>query len=315
MGHQQRGIDFQRRIGYVQQEDIHLPTTTVREALEFSAQLRQSSGWTSVQKHKYVEHIIGLLEMGPYADAVVGVPGVGLNIEQRKRLSIAVEMVARPDLLLFLDEPTSGLDSQTAWSICTLLRKLADNGHSILVTIHQPSSKLFHVFDRLLLLDKTGSMLYFGDLGRKSSTMISYFERGGASKCRYDQNPAEWVLDITKSSPKITSDEGTVSGFWCDYWKSSPERKQVLQQVADIKQQQPSFAVARAGRDELQGQYATSFSRQFYMVARRVFQAYWRDPVYVYSKLGLCVSVVRPTPRRYILWLNRSRLCSTDCHF
>jgi ATP-binding cassette subfamily G (WHITE) protein 2 (PDR) len=73
--------------------------------------------------------------MEPYAGAIVGVAGDGLNVEQRKRLSIAVEMVARPELLLFMDEPTSGLDSQTSWSICMLLRKLADNGHSVLVTI------------------------------------------------------------------------------------------------------------------------------------------------------------------------------------
>lgn len=78
--------------------------------------------------------------MESYADAVVGVPGEGLNVEQRKRLTIGVEMAAKPALLLFLDEPTSGLDSQTAWSICTLLRKLANNGQAILCTIHQPSA-------------------------------------------------------------------------------------------------------------------------------------------------------------------------------
>ena len=75
----------------------------------------------------------------------------GLNVEQRKRLTIGVELVAKPKLLLFLDEPTSGLDSQTAWSICTLMRKLAQNGQAILCTIHQPSAILFQQFDSLLL--------------------------------------------------------------------------------------------------------------------------------------------------------------------
>ena len=88
--------------------------------------------------------------MEQYADAVVGVSGEGLNVEQRKRLSIGVELVAKPKLLVFLDEPTSGLDSQTAWSICKLIRKLADNGQAILCTIHQPSAILLAEFDRLL---------------------------------------------------------------------------------------------------------------------------------------------------------------------
>lgn len=65
-------------------------------------------------------------------------------------------MAAKPDLLLFLDEPTSGLDSQTAWSICSLLRKLANSGQAILCTIHQPSAVLFQQFDRLLFLAKGG---------------------------------------------------------------------------------------------------------------------------------------------------------------
>jgi len=74
---EQRQADFQRNIGYVQQEDIHLHTSTVREALEFSAQLRQPKNRTSAQKSEYVDHIIDLLDMGSFAEAIVGVPGEG----------------------------------------------------------------------------------------------------------------------------------------------------------------------------------------------------------------------------------------------
>jgi ABC-type multidrug transport system ATPase subunit len=81
-----------------------MPTATVREALEFSALLRQSNNRSSKEKLAYVDHVLDLLEMMAYADAMVGVPGEGLNVEQRKRLTIAVEMVARPELLLFLGE-------------------------------------------------------------------------------------------------------------------------------------------------------------------------------------------------------------------
>jgi hypothetical protein len=102
-----RDESFGRRIGYVQQEDIHMSTATVREAVEFSALLRQSKGTSAEEKLAYVDYVLDLLEITAYADAVVGVPGEGLNVEQRKRLSIAVEMAAKPELLLFLGESYS----------------------------------------------------------------------------------------------------------------------------------------------------------------------------------------------------------------
>jgi ABC-type branched-subunit amino acid transport system ATPase component len=105
----QRDVSFQRKTGYVQQQDLHLQTSTVREALRFSAILRQPKTVPHAEKLAYVEEVLKLLEMDGYADAVVGVPGEGLNVEQRKRLTIGVELVAKPELLLFLDEPSSGL--------------------------------------------------------------------------------------------------------------------------------------------------------------------------------------------------------------
>jgi ATP-binding cassette subfamily G (WHITE) protein 2 (PDR) len=145
---------FQRKTGYVQQQDLHLPTATVRETLQFSALLRQPNRYSKQEKLAYVDEVITMLEMQSYRDAVVGIPGKGLNVEQRKRLTIGVELVARPALLLFLDEPTSGLDSQTSWSIVNLLTKLSKSGQAVLCTIHQPSAILFQRFDRLLLLAK-----------------------------------------------------------------------------------------------------------------------------------------------------------------
>lgn len=98
---------FQSATGYCQQQDVHLPTTTVREALQFSGLLRQASG-TQEEKLAYVENVIKMLEMEDWAEAMVGEVGQGLNVEQRKRLTIGVELAAKPSLLLFLDEPTSG---------------------------------------------------------------------------------------------------------------------------------------------------------------------------------------------------------------
>lgn len=157
---------FQRKTGYVQQQgklnnrasgdqeatdqnaDLHLETATVRESLRFSAMLRQPASVSKEEKYRFVEEVIDMLNMRDFANAVVGVPGEGLNVEQRKLLTIGVELAAKPKLLLFLDEPTSGLDSQSSWAICSFLRKLADAGQAILCTVHQPSAILFQEFDR-----------------------------------------------------------------------------------------------------------------------------------------------------------------------
>jgi ABC-type lipoprotein export system ATPase subunit len=103
-----KGLDgsFQRKTGYVQQQDLHLDTATVRESLRFSALLRQPAGIPIPKKYDFVEDVIRMLNMESFAEAVVGVPGEGLNVEQRKLLTIGVELAAKPKLLLFLDEPT-----------------------------------------------------------------------------------------------------------------------------------------------------------------------------------------------------------------
>ena len=134
-----------------EQIDVHKGTTTVREAMRFSAYLRQPFETPEAQKNADVEEIIELLELQPLADALVS----SLGVEARKRLTIGVELASKPELLLFLDGPTSGLD-RSAWNIVRFLRKLVDQGQVILCTIHQPSSLLFENFDKLLLLQKGG---------------------------------------------------------------------------------------------------------------------------------------------------------------
>lgn len=182
---------FQRQTGYVQQQDLHLATSTVREALRFSAMLRQPKHVPRAEKYAYVDQVIKMLNMKDFEEAVVGTPGEGLNVEQRKLLTIGVELAAKPQLLLFLDEPTSGLDSQSAWSICAFLRKLADNGQAVLSTIHQPSAILFQQFDRLLFLAKGGKTVYFGEIGEQSKQLLHYFERNGARSCDPSENVSQ----------------------------------------------------------------------------------------------------------------------------
>lgn len=273
---------FQRSIGYVQQQDLHLETSTVREALRFSAYLRQPAKVSRADKNAYVEYIIQLLEMEKYAAAVVGVPGEGLNVEQRKRLTIGVELVAKPDLLLFLDEPTSGLDSETAWSICKLIRKLADNGQAILCTIHQPSAILMQEFDRLLFLQKGGQMVYFGDLGQNSQTMIDYFEKYGAPKCPPDANPAEWMLSVIGAAPGSVADQD-YHQVWLDSDEYASVQDELDQMETDLAK------LPRSNDPERLKLYAASYWWQYLLVTRRVFEQYWRTPSYTMSKVVLGV--------------------------
>lgn len=135
------GLEFQRGTGFCEQMDLHDGTATIREALEFSALLRQDRKTPRADKLAYVDKIIDLLELRDLQDAIVS----SLGVEQRKRLTIGVELAAKPQLLLFLDEPTSGLDSQSAWSIVSFLKKLARAGQAIICTIHQPSSEIIQV--------------------------------------------------------------------------------------------------------------------------------------------------------------------------
>ncbi|KAF2001388.1 ABC transporter-like protein [Amniculicola lignicola CBS 123094] len=276
-----RDAGFQRKTGYAQQQDLHLATSTVREALAFSAVLRQPQATPHAEKVRYVDEVIKILEMEPYADAVVGVPGNGLNVDQRKRLTIGVELAAKPELLLFLDEPTSGLDSQTASSICTLLRKLANNGQAILCTIHQPSALLFQEFDRLLLLAMGGKTLYFGEIGELSKTFTGYFERNGARPCGHHENPAEWMFEITSS---------TSTQDWPKIWHESSERAEVKAELARMREtlSQKPTSPQLSGPDAARP-FAVAFGTQLYFVQARVFQQYWRTPSYLYSKVALCL--------------------------
>jgi ATP-binding cassette subfamily G (WHITE) protein 2 (SNQ2) len=187
---------MRRRSGFVHQQDIHLGTSTVREALQLSAYLRQPADVPKADKDAYVETVLSMLGIESIADALIGVPGSGLDLEQRKRLSIGVELAAKPDLLLFLDEPTSGLDANSAMSIIRLLRKLSDLGQTVLCTIHQPSAELMDYFDNLLLLVPGGKTAYFGPLGAHCESAKDYFARH-APRCGPEENPAEYLLDQT----------------------------------------------------------------------------------------------------------------------
>ncbi|KAF2020985.1 ABC drug exporter AtrF [Aaosphaeria arxii CBS 175.79] len=265
---------FQRSTGFAEQMDIHESTATVREALRFSAKLRQPREVPIQEKYDYVEKIIDLLEMRDIAGAAIGKAGSGLNQEQRKRVTIGVELASKPELLMFLDEPTSGLDSGAAFNIVRFLRKLADAGQAILCTIHQPSSVLFEHFDQLLLLKSGGRTVYFGELGKDSRVLLDYLNRNGAKKCPPKANPAEYMLEaIGAGNPDYKGQD------WGDVWASSPENDRLSSEIQEITKNRRENS--NSGKLSDDREYAMPLSTQLVTVIHRSFVAMWRDPPYV----------------------------------
>jgi ATP-binding cassette subfamily G (WHITE) protein 2 (SNQ2) len=269
-------VSFQRSAGYCEQLDVHEPFTTVREALEFSALLRQSSDVPKNEKLAYVDTIIDLLELHNLEHTLIGKVGAGLSIEQRKRVTIGVELVSKPSILIFLDEPTSGLDGQAAFNTVRFLRKLANVGQAILVTIHQPSAQLFAQFDSLLLLAKGGKTVYFGDIGDKAATIKEYFAKNGAP-CSDSSNPAEHMIDVVSGTLSQGKD-------WNKIWLESEEHRVVTEELDRLNAEAASKP---PGYKEDGKEFATSLWYQTKVVLQRMNLALFRNTDYINNKFAL----------------------------
>jgi ATP-binding cassette subfamily G (WHITE) protein 2 (SNQ2) len=287
------GIAFQRGTSYAEQLDVHEPATTVREALRFSADLRQPFETPQAEKYAYVEEIISLLEMEDMADAIIGDPETGLAVEQRKRVTIGVELAAKPELLLFLDEPTSGLDSQSAFNIVRFLKKLAAAGQAILCTIHQPNSALFENFDRLLLLQRGGQCVYFGDIGKDAHVLLDYFHRHEAD-CPPNANPAEWMLDAIGAGQAARLGKRD----WADVWRESEELAEVKREILHVKETR--MAQVSSEDASQQQEFATPLWTQIKLVNKRQNLSFWRTPNYGFTRLFNHVIVALLTGLMYL---------------
>ena len=195
---------FARISGYCEQTDIHSPQVTVRESLIFSAFLRLAKEVSKEEKMMFVDQVMELVELVDLKDAIVGLPGVtGLSTEQRKRLTIAVELVANPSII-FMDEPTSGLDARAAAIVMRAVRNTVDTGRTVVCTIHQPSIDIFEAFDELLLMKRGGQVIYSGPLGRNSHKIVEYFEAiPGVPKIPEKYNPATWMLEASSLAAEL----------------------------------------------------------------------------------------------------------------
>lgn len=190
---------LKHRIGFVMQDDVLFPHLTVRETLTYTALLRLPSTLTKHQKEQRAQEVVSELGLERCQDTIIGGNFVrGISGGERKRVCIGCEILINPSLL-FLDEPTSGLDSTTALRIVQMLHDIAEAGRTVVTTIHQPSSRLFYKFDKLILLGE-GHSVYFG----KASNAMDYFSTIGFSPL-IAMNPADFLLDLANGNTSDVS--------------------------------------------------------------------------------------------------------------
>ncbi|KAG0577501.1 hypothetical protein M758_5G154100 [Ceratodon purpureus] len=270
-GYPKRQETFARIAGYCEQNDIHSPQVTVRESLFYSAWLRLPADISKATREQFVDEVMELVELKPLENALVGLPGVsGLSTEQRKRLTIAVELVANPSII-FMDEPTSGLDARAAAIVMRTVRNTVDTGRTVVCTIHQPSIDIFEAFDEMLLLKRGGRTIYMGPLGQRSCELVKYFEAiPGVQKIKEGINPATWMLEA--SSMAVESQLGI--DFADIYGQSSLcQRNKALVKELDVP---------KPGSSDLY--FPTQYSQSFFTQVRACFWkqwwTYWRSPPY-----------------------------------
>jgi ABC-type cobalamin/Fe3+-siderophores transport system ATPase subunit len=262
--------------------DVQSPELTVRETVLYSARLRlnpkEGNVATDDLKMKYVEMVLRKLELTKLADSLVGSDEEGgLSFEERKRLSIAVELAASPSII-FLDEPTSGLDARAATIVVRALRRIADSGRTVIATIHQPSLAVFEMFDELLLLQKGGRAVFFGELGPNCMNLTNYFELLGADPIDVGENPANWMLNVVAA-------DGTPRDYAEEFVNSrnySEMNQRIRVSIDDVTPE-----------DEIifDTEYATTPRQRQSLTNKRFLTIYFRSPAYNLSRIVISVCI------------------------
>jgi len=175
---------------FIEQDVNFFPHMTVKETLDFRVELKLGSRLGKSARDDVVADLIDMLGLSKSANTIVGGAKVrGLSGGERKRLSIACELISSPPVII-LDEPTSGLDSYQAGQVTDTLRKLADSGKTVIAVIHQPSQSVFAKFDDLLLVSE-GKLMYYGEVSKVRNYMMDL-----GYTCAKDTGTAEYILEV-----------------------------------------------------------------------------------------------------------------------
>ncbi|KAJ7553408.1 hypothetical protein O6H91_06G097000 [Diphasiastrum complanatum] len=270
-GFPKRQETFARIAGYCEQNDIHSPQVTVYESLVFSAWLRLPREVDKRTREMFVEEVMELVELNALRDGIVGLPGVtGLSTEQRKRLTIAVELVANPSII-FMDEPTSGLDARAAAIVMRTVRNTVDTGRTVVCTIHQPSIDIFEAFDELLLMKRGGQVIYAGSLGKRSHKLVEYFQAvDGVPAIEEGYNPATWMLEVSSQSA-----EAKLGVDFAEIYKNSTLYMHNQELITQLSSPAPD-----AKDLSFDTEYSQTFNVQCIACLWKQHKSYWRNPYY-----------------------------------
>ncbi|XP_021731921.1 pleiotropic drug resistance protein 1-like [Chenopodium quinoa] len=281
-GYPKKQETFARISGYCEQNDIHSPHVTIHESLLYSAWLRLSPDVDVKKREMFVEEVMELVELTTLRGALIGLPGVsGLSTEQRKRLTIAVELVANPSII-FMDEPTSGLDARAAAIVMRTVRNTVDTGRTVVCTIHQPSIDIFEAFDELFLMRRGGEEIYVGPLGHHSSELIKYFESiQGVPKITDGYNPATWMLEVSTPAQEVA-----LGLDFTEHYRNSDlyrRNKAVIQELG----------TPRPGSQDLYFPtiYSQSFFSQVMACLWKQRLSYWRNTPYTAVRFVFTVAI------------------------
>ncbi|KAJ3077766.1 ATP-binding cassette sub- G member 1, partial [Quaeritorhiza haematococci] len=273
------GPQMKKISGFVFQDDVILATQTVREAISMSAVLRVPDAVSKKEKEERVDGTIGMLGLEKAASTIIGDATLkGISGGERKRTAMAMEMITNPGVL-FLDEPTSGLDTFTAFSVVRILKDLAHTGRTVVATIHQPSSDVFHMFDDLIVL-ADGRIIYQGP----TSNMIDYFSQVGY-QCPQFTNPADFLFMSILNNEEGIFDINAKSGETnqsrikrlLNYWSASPENKDILSACS-----KPSTNGIQKSSYRKRSPFTNQLSYLFNRASKNAF----RNPFIVRAKFG-----------------------------
>uniref|UniRef100_A0A8C1ZLY9 ATP-binding cassette, sub-family G (WHITE), member 2a n=1 Tax=Cyprinus carpio TaxID=7962 RepID=A0A8C1ZLY9_CYPCA len=285
--------NFKCLSGYVVQDDVVMGTLTVRENLRFSAALRLPKSIRQREKDEKVEKLIQELGLSKVADSRVGTQLIrGVSGGERKRTNIGMELIIDPPVL-FLDEPTTGLDASTANSVLMLLKRMANSGRTIILSIHQPRYSIYRLFDSLTLL-LGGRLVYHGP----AQDALDYFSQIGYT-CEPHNNPADFFLDVIngdstavalnnlfgEAEEQLSSSLKGIEDRLVEEYKNSASNKQTKSELERIVQGQ-DYSKRPKSRTIT---YSTSFFHQFNWVLKRTFRNLMLNPQTSFAQIGVMI--------------------------
>lgn len=245
---------FNEKVGYVPQENIFIDALTVRETLYFAAELKLPQNLSPPEKTERIQDILHLLGLNQIADSIVGNEEKrGISGGQKKRLSIGVEIIHLPELI-FLDEPTTGLDSMIAYEVISMIRRITDQGRTIICTIHQPSKHIFELFHQVIFLSQ-GKVIYFG----KGSEMGHYFTSLPNYSFPWNidhMNPCDYALAIASQQISTTNGDTISIEKLAEIYQESIIFKELYSTITSLSAESiQEEAVPRNPSNQLQQQH------------------------------------------------------------